>query len=198
VTFLCASIIVPFDNDTLSRIGCSLQVERGTVRPLPPNILTHIVCINVRSPQFYISIVFTNYLRLYQMSHFPKTSCRKKNIRVRQSQHGLTKIYFINSVIYVWNTKMAVFYVVGPCSLVDVYQRFGGACCLHHHRPDDRGTWYLWNVSKLYQSTRRYTTQKTAIFVLTSARTSNPTVWTCFVSKKLTQYLWAWTSESDK
>jgi hypothetical protein len=28
-------------------------------------------------------------------------------------------------------TKMAVFWVVAPCSLVDVYQRFGGPCCLH-------------------------------------------------------------------
>jgi hypothetical protein len=28
--------------------------------------------------------------------------------------------------------KMAVFWVVTPCSLVEVYRRFGGACCLHH------------------------------------------------------------------
>jgi hypothetical protein len=27
---------------------------------------------------------------------------------------------------------MAVFWVVAPCSLVEVYQRFGGPCCLHH------------------------------------------------------------------
>jgi hypothetical protein len=33
-------------------------------------------------------------------------------------------------------TKMAVFWVVAPCSLVEVYQRFRGPCCLHHHRPD--------------------------------------------------------------
>jgi hypothetical protein len=26
--------------------------------------------------------------------------------------------------------KMAVFWVVGLCSLVEVYQRFRGACCL--------------------------------------------------------------------
>jgi hypothetical protein len=29
-------------------------------------------------------------------------------------------------------TKMAVFWVVAPCSLVEVYQRFRGPCCLHH------------------------------------------------------------------
>jgi hypothetical protein len=28
--------------------------------------------------------------------------------------------------------KMAVFWVVASCSLVDVYQRFRGPCCLHH------------------------------------------------------------------
>jgi hypothetical protein len=28
--------------------------------------------------------------------------------------------------------KMAVFWVVAPCSLVEVYRRFKGACCLHH------------------------------------------------------------------
>jgi hypothetical protein len=36
--------------------------------------------------------------------------------------------------------KMAVFWVVAPCSLVEVYWRFRGACCLHQH---------LWNVGKL-------------------------------------------------
>jgi hypothetical protein len=30
------------------------------------------------------------------------------------------------------HTKIAVFWVVAPCSLVEVYQRFRGPCCLHH------------------------------------------------------------------
>jgi hypothetical protein len=29
--------------------------------------------------------------------------------------------------------KMAVFWVVAPCSLVQIYQRFRGPCCLHRH-----------------------------------------------------------------
>jgi hypothetical protein len=35
--------------------------------------------------------------------------------------------------------SMAVFWVVAPCRLVEVYQCFRGACCLHHQgdRPDD-------------------------------------------------------------
>jgi hypothetical protein len=46
--------------------------------------------------------------------------------------------------------KMAVFWVVAPCSLVEVYQRFRGPCCLHRltHRPDDGGSKDL-NVGKL-------------------------------------------------
>jgi hypothetical protein len=28
--------------------------------------------------------------------------------------------------------KIAVFWVVAPCSLVEVYKRFRGPCCLHH------------------------------------------------------------------
>jgi hypothetical protein len=28
--------------------------------------------------------------------------------------------------------KMAVFWVVALCSLVEVYRRFRGTCCLHH------------------------------------------------------------------
>jgi hypothetical protein len=30
------------------------------------------------------------------------------------------------------STKMAVFWVLAPCSLVEVYQRFRGPCCFHH------------------------------------------------------------------
>jgi hypothetical protein len=32
--------------------------------------------------------------------------------------------------------KMAFFWVVAPCSLVEVYQRFRGACFLHHQGDD--------------------------------------------------------------
>jgi hypothetical protein len=39
-------------------------------------------------------------------------------------------------VLTVESMKMAVFWDVGPRGLVEVYRRFGGACCLYH-RPDD-------------------------------------------------------------
>jgi hypothetical protein len=42
-------------------------------------------------------------------------------------------------------TKIAVFWVVAPCSLVEVHQRFRDPCCFHHQgydggSPDDRGS----------------------------------------------------------
>jgi hypothetical protein len=39
---------------------------------------------------------------------------------------------------------MAVFWVVAPCSLVEIYRSFRGACCLHHQgydRSDDGDLW---------------------------------------------------------
>jgi hypothetical protein len=64
-----------------------------------------------------------------------------------------------------WQTllikKITVFCVVAPCSLVDVYLRFGGSCCLHHQGDgSDYGG----------------KTQKTAIFILAAVRTSNHTL----------------------
>jgi hypothetical protein len=44
-------------------------------------------------------------------------------------------VHFIQvgfEVLMAVSTKMAVFWVVVPCSLVEVYQRFIGPCCLHH------------------------------------------------------------------
>jgi hypothetical protein len=41
-------------------------------------------------------------------------------------------------VLMVISTKMAVFWVVAPCCLVEDYQCFRGPCCLHH-KGDDVG-----------------------------------------------------------
>jgi hypothetical protein len=32
--------------------------------------------------------------------------------------------------------KVAVFWVVAPCSLIEIYQHFRGVYCLHHQRPE--------------------------------------------------------------
>jgi hypothetical protein len=57
---------------------------------------------------------------------------------------------FITALIKQYlSTKMAVFWVVAPCSLVQVYRRFRGACCRLTHSPEDGGSKNLWNVGKL-------------------------------------------------
>jgi hypothetical protein len=55
---------------------------------------------------------------------------------------------------------MAVFWVIAPCSLVEVHQRFRGPCCLHHQgliiglmMETARTSETLVNF---YQTTRRY------------------------------------------
>jgi hypothetical protein len=50
--------------------------------------------------------------------------------------------------------KMAVFWVVEPCSLVKVYQRFRGPCCLHHQGDSQART--TETLVNFYQTTRRY------------------------------------------
>jgi hypothetical protein len=55
-----------------------------------------------------------------------KNSCKVLQIIVCESLHILRSEEFN---IF---SKIAVFWVVAPCSLVEVYQRFRGPCCLHH------------------------------------------------------------------
>jgi hypothetical protein len=50
-------------------------------------------------------------------------------------------------VLTAMSMKMAVFWVVAPCSLVKVHQRFRGSCCLHHQGE---------TLVNFYQTTRRY------------------------------------------
>jgi hypothetical protein len=57
----------------------------------------------------------------------------------------LTKIGCIVGfeVLTAVSTNISVFWVVAPCSLAEVYQRYRGPCCLHHpadDRPDDGGS----------------------------------------------------------
>jgi hypothetical protein len=53
--------------------------------------------------------------------------------------------------------KMAVFWVVAPCSLVELYRRFKGACCLHHQIALIMEAARTSETSvNFYQTTRRY------------------------------------------
>jgi hypothetical protein len=63
---------------------------------------------------------------------FPKSETldpRCLNVYLTFVNHFLEVIF---QVITAESKKMTVFWVVTHCSLVEVYRRFRGACCLHH------------------------------------------------------------------
>jgi hypothetical protein len=61
-----------------------------------------------------------------------------------------------SEVLTAASMKMTVFWVVAPCSLVEVYRLFRGVCCLHHHhRPDDESTSTSETSVNFYQTTLR-------------------------------------------
>jgi hypothetical protein len=66
--------------------------------------------------------------------------------------------------------KMAVFWLVAPCNLVEVYRRFGGTCCCH-----------LRGDGKLIPDYVAQQPKKTAIFMLAAVRTSNLTRFSYFI-----------------
>jgi hypothetical protein len=70
-------------------------------------------------------------------------------------------------VLMAVSMKMAVFWVVVLCSLVEVYRRFRGTCRLHHQGDSSPWWWrqqvplkHRWTSTRLHSTT----TQKTAIF----------------------------------
>jgi hypothetical protein len=66
------------------------------------------------------------------------------------SENTISLSHFHSSIVWSMCVQIIitwlVFWVVAPCSLVEVYRHFGGACCLH--RPDNGDSKHLWNVSK--------------------------------------------------
>jgi hypothetical protein len=52
--------------------------------------------------------------------------------------------------------KMAVFWVVAPCSLVEVYQRFRVPCCLHHQGDNKEAARNSETLINFYQTTRSH------------------------------------------
>jgi hypothetical protein len=59
----------------------------------------------------------------------------------------------LNPESYKAQMKMAIFWVVVPCSLVEVHQRFRSSCCLRH-QGDDGGTSTSETSVIFYQTTR--------------------------------------------
>jgi hypothetical protein len=71
---------------------------------------------------------------------------------------GIKEDFVRLQVLTAVSMKMAVFWVVSPCGLVEVYQRFRGGFCLHH-QGDER--WAIMEATStseksvnFYQTTR--------------------------------------------
>jgi hypothetical protein len=85
----------------------------------------------------------------------------------------------VSTQLSLYTVKMAVFWVVASCILVEVYQRFRGTCCLHLMMEAERTSETLVNF---YQTIRRYNPEDSHIHTH-RLRTSNPTCTLCFTSK---------------
>jgi hypothetical protein len=56
--------------------------------------------------------------------------------------------------------RMAVFWAVAPCSLVEVYRPFRGACCLHHQGDRPEHSAYISSYSVLNNFSSWYSVVK--------------------------------------
>jgi hypothetical protein len=84
---------------------------------------------------------------------------------------------------------MAAFWVVAPCSLVEVYQRFRSPSCLIIMAMRTSVT-----LVNIYQTTR-HCNPKTTIFVPTAVRTSNPpNIPTFVIGTENIKWFWRYTS----
>jgi hypothetical protein len=63
-------------------------------------------------------------------------SASSLSVDLNVTGHSKTNKQVGLEVLMAARMKMAVFWVVAPRSLVEVYQRFRGACCLHHQGID--------------------------------------------------------------
>jgi hypothetical protein len=69
--------------------------------------------------------------------------------RYNTYEHFTRQEFFVRYQVYLAaGLKMAVFWVVAPCSMVEVHRRFRDACCLHR-QSDHTGSKHFWNVGKL-------------------------------------------------
>jgi hypothetical protein len=72
------------------------------------------------------------YLSLHwsQKLHFPISLLKPAKGAGKYKLQASTQAFLSLTTSFIKN--MAVSWVVAPCSLVEVYQRFRGPCCLHH------------------------------------------------------------------
>jgi hypothetical protein len=91
-----------------------------------------------------------NYIKVLQKLHSTDEFSPDMCSRVVLTHFSNGRWFVRFQVLTAASMMMVVFWVVAPCSLVEFYRRFKGACCLHHQ-----------GDARLHSAT----TQKTAIFI---------------------------------
>jgi hypothetical protein len=99
----------------------------------------------------YIIYLHTKFHLPVSNDSFVITIIPKDKYRIRAIATLLVGFEVLTAV----STKMAVFWVVPPYSLVEVYQRFRGLLCLHH-QGDGRAARTSETLVNFYQTTRRF------------------------------------------
>jgi hypothetical protein len=111
-----------------------------------------------------------NYNSITTQTFWPNNASRRK-VNCHSFQFK-KKIYNLRWNAYMF--KLTVFWDVAPCSLVDIYRRFRGACC-PHPSPDwwrQQAPLKHWSISsRLHGSI----SQKTVIFIFAAVRRRNLT-----------------------
>jgi hypothetical protein len=95
------------------------------------------------------TLLFRNKMFIFNVVTFVVVclyDCAQKRVLCEPTLHlirllsGRTFLHCVGfEVLTAVSTKMAVFWIVAPCSLVQVYQHFRGPCCIYN-RPDDGGS----------------------------------------------------------
>jgi hypothetical protein len=114
----------------LTQINAEIINTRIKTKPYVYNEASHVIWLSsVTGAKKCITFLKT---KIY---HFSYTLMWRKYFNTGMCLRRTYKL-FLNRAYYFYselkNSKMAVFWVVAPCSLVEVYQRFRGPCCLHH------------------------------------------------------------------
>jgi hypothetical protein len=84
---------------------------------------------------------------VYGHHHWKLEQIRECNDCLNYLCTGKEKVRF--QVPTAASMKTDFFWVVAPCSLVEIYRHFSGTCCLHHQGNDDDGdSRDVWSVGK--------------------------------------------------
>jgi hypothetical protein len=94
------------------------------------NLVSHVFHVNIISHFFsHLSVYFHDASLLNFHTYFPSSSTMCPAIGVSIINH---KHVVRSQVLTMASIKMAAFWVVAPCTFIEVYRRFRGLRCLHH------------------------------------------------------------------